>query len=449
MKIILIVLSVILAGVIGTGGYFIYSLTGQIDDLETDLAQSFDGLENTLNETAGRLAEADDGLHEELVLTNDALDGTKLSLTQYTETAGGRFTEIESDILGAGSQITNLQTFAEDTQNVLDSSVLQSRELYDKVHEAIVTISDGTHLLGSGFLVDESYTGNTTPIDSNMIVTAYHVVEGMTTIYITLQDGTTYHGVFMAGSKEADIAFLSYSFGSGPDLEIPDLPSVDLVDSRSVNVGDPVFIIGSPGDDEESRLLGLEGTITTGVISQINRAATIGEIRTANLLQFDAAVNFGNSGSPLFNANGDVIGVVIARISPIIGDGIGMAVTSNMIQKIAKCIGAFRGGSSGHPTIEYKYPWSGITAADISPEDVVTSNNIIVSGAKVTGISEPAMGGIEVNDIITMIDNREVNNSDEFYSFLAEYYAPGDSITLEIIRGEEELSVTLELQEKP
>jgi len=469
MKIILIIVSVILAGVIGAGGYFIYSLSGQVNDLETrlglKLAQSFNELENTLNETAGKLAEADFRLEGALASNNEtishAIADTNNSLTAYAASAGGRFTEIESDIMGANSQITNLQTIAEDTQNVLNSSVLQSQELYEKVHEAIVTISDGTHLLGSGFLVSF-------PTGGKFVVTAYHVVKGAPVdwvqmesgvcafpkLYITLYDGSTWQASFASRSEDADIAIMAAT--TRPDMTSYNseaLPTVTLSNSGDVKVGDPVFVVGCPDDYEDYRL-GLEETINTGVISQINRGATVGNKYVADMLQFDAAANFGNSGSPLFNADGDVIGVVIGRINPLLGDGVSFAVKSSQIMKVwSKVIPGEWGGivlSDETQSPMYEYPWTGLTIRDNKPNEMFTSDNTLPDGTKVISVTGPAStAGIMAGDIITMIDDLEVTNSDEFYSFLVEYYAPGDSVILQIIRGEEELTITLEVQEKP
>ncbi len=454
MKIILIIVSVILAGVIGTGGYFIYNLSGQIGDLKVDLAQSFDGLENTLSETAGRLDEADASLVDALALSNNAIEEANTSMAEYTASAGGRFTEIERDITGASSQIRNLQTIAEDTQNILDSSVLKSQELYEKVHESIVMISDGTHLLGSGFLVSFP--------NGAYVVTAYHVVKGAPIVngfpqlFITLYDGTTWQAFFAARSEDADIAIIAASTRPEWPLatNMPDFPSVELSNSGDVKVGEAVFVVGSPGDDEESRPLGLKGTITTGVISQINRGATIGGRYIAPLLQFDAAANFGNSGSPLFNKDGEVIGVVIARMDPRVGDGISLAVKSSQILKVwSKVTPVELGGIN--LTAEafspmYKYPWTGLTVRDNNPLEMLTITHTLTAGAMVTAVNSPAStADVQAGDIITMIDDRVVHNSDEFYSFLADEYFAGDTITLEIIRGEEKLSVTLVLGEKP
>jgi S1-C subfamily serine protease len=298
------------------------------------------------------------------------------------------------------------------------------------------------------------------PGGEKFVVTAYHVVKGapivsgFPEIYITLYDGRTWKALFSGRSEDADIAIIApITLPDRPLLSTDTLPSVELSNSGDVKVGEAVFVMGSPGDDQDSRL-GLSETMTTGVISQINRGATINGKYIADLLQFDAAANFGNSGSPLFNNNGEVIGVVIARVNPLLGDGISFAVKSSQITNVWS---NFTPGELGGRALTseefspmYKYPWTGLTVRDITPREMFTVENALTAGAKVTGVAGPASdAGVKEGDIITKIDDRIIHDSDEFYSFLAEYYAPGDTILLEIMRGEEELSITLEVQEKP
>ena len=125
-----------------------------------------------------------------------------------------------------------------------------------------------------------------------------------------------------------------------------------------------------------------------------------------------------------------------------------MAVTSNLITKVKGCI-EYAADWRGTPVFEYKYPWTGITVQDITPEEIFEAKNTITRGTQVKSVIGPAsVAGVEPGDIITMIDNQEVNNSDEFYSFIAEYDV-GDSIDMHIVRGAEEIDTTLVLGEKP
>jgi S1-C subfamily serine protease len=464
MKIILIIVSVILAATAGCSGYYIYSLSGQINDLEDELALNYSGLDQSLRDTAGRLDEADASLEEALASSNATLNDTIAvvsgTLGDYKETTDSQFTQLSGDILLNQSGITSLTGRVDGAESILDSSVLNSQALYEKVHEAMVTISDGTNLLGSGFLVSF-------PTGGKFVVTAYHVVKGapidwvkrgseilaFPKLYITLYDGSTWRAAFAARSEDADIAIIAVSWGLDMTPCNSDiLPTVPL-STEDVKVGDPIFVVGCPYDYEDYRL-GLEETVNTGVISQINRGATVGDKYVADMLQFDAAVNFGNSGSALFNAKGEVIGVVIGRINPLLGDGMSFAVKSSQILKVwSKVTPGEWGGVSLYDEIlspMYKYPWTGITVIDITPLEMFTNDNAQPAGAQVMSVTGPgADAGISTGDIITEIDSRVVHDTDEFYSFLIEYYAPGDSIILHILRGTEELEITLVLEEKP
>jgi S1-C subfamily serine protease len=221
------------------------------------------------------------------------------------------------------------------------------------------------------------------------------------------------------------------------------LPAVSLGDSTAAQPGDPVFVIGSPGSPDD--YLGLKDTVTTGIVSQVRRAEIVSDKYFTNLIQVDAAVNFGNSGGPIFNIDGKVIGIANSRIDPTQGDGISWAISSNMIKKVEKIIVS---GQSGE--FKYDYPLLGVSMVEIPPEDIAANNNTITSGARVTAVSGPAATvGIKVNDIITKIDSRPVRDPGELSSFIAEYYAAGDSVTVTVMRGGTEMKITVKLGIKP
>jgi len=457
MKILLIIVTVILVATAAGSGYYIFNLNGQIHDLKTELVTSLDGLNTSLTQNINivnqSVSQTSGNLEKQIAassnnLTN-ALADTKSSLNAFTTSAGEQFTALKSVDATNSGKITDLANQVTDAENLVNSTVLKSSELYEKVKDSMVQITDGSSLYGSGFIVSVPVTSTTT---YKYVVTAYHVVKNMPGIYITLNDGRSWKTLFYAGSEQSDVAFLGFNIPNDPQNpdSFANVPALKLADSSLVKPGDPVFVLGSPGDGEESRL-GLKETLTTGVISQINRGATIGTQYIADLLQFDVAVNFGNSGSPLLNANGEVIGLVNARIDPTQGDGISFAVASNQVRNI--CLADPEDTTSttaediSHFT--YQYPWSGLTLKDILPKDIANNGNTLTSGAQVTAITGPAsIGGVKVGDVIIKLDNRDIHDTDEFFSYLLENYSVGDTVTLGIMRNGEVVYITVELTEK-
>ena len=163
----------------------------------------------------------------------------------------------------------------------------------------------------------------------------------------------------------------------------------------------------------------------------------------ANLIQFDAATNPGNSGCPLLNSAGEVIGMVIARINPDEGDGIYYAVSSNKFKRVAASL-ITRGS--------FDYPRIGVNVSNLTPQQVQTRGLETVNGALVRGVTadSPAMtAGIEVDDIIVAIDGLVIRNVAELTSYLGEHKSPGDASTIELIRGTTRLELSLNIGNQP
>lgn len=170
--------------------------------------------------------------------------------------------------------------------------------------------SRAAHALGSGFIIDPG----------GIIVTNRHVIEGATDILVTLQDNTLLRATLLAKADQVDVALLKVASASP-------LPVVGFGDSDAVRVADPVLAIGNP--------LGLGGSVSQGIVSALNR-----DIRDSpfdDYIQTDAAINHGNSGGPLFNMQGDVIGMNTAIFAPSASGsiGIGFAIPSNDIKFVA------------------------------------------------------------------------------------------------------------------
>ncbi len=162
--------------------------------------------------------------------------------------------------------------------------------------------------LGSGFIISAD----------GMIITNAHVVDGSDSVTVKLSDGRTFDADMVGSDPMTDIAVLKI------DADV-DLPTVDFGSSKNLRVGDEVVAVGNP--------FGLGGTVTTGIVSALSRNINAGPFD--DFIQTDAAINRGNSGGPLFNSDGDVIGVNTAIISPGGGSvGIGFAVPSDLVQTV-------------------------------------------------------------------------------------------------------------------
>jgi len=309
-----------------------------------------------------------------------------------------------------------LEDELEGVATALEQSAMDASGIYQRVSPAIVGLSDGEKIIGTGFVLDPK----------GYIVTPQHVVQDRVQIDVILSDGTISAATIVGTCEYSDIALLVLA-------ESLTVEALTLVDSATVEVGEPVIVIGNP--------LELSGTITSGIVSQTSRFVEIrydlGSRWVANLLQFDAAVNFGNSGSPLLNSKGEVIGMVIGRVDPNLGDGIYYAVSSNKVKRVADSL-----NEQGC----FDYPWLGVEIANLTPEVVRARKLETVNGILVKGVmtGEPAeAAGIEVDDIIVGINGTAIREVADLTCYLGEYVSPGEVVTLELIRDEAKLELSL------
>jgi S1-C subfamily serine protease len=288
----------------------------------------------------------------------------------------------------------------------MEQSLINAGELYQEASQSIVRVSDGEKVLGSGFVFDAE----------GHILTPQHVVERQNLIYIISADGHTSPANIIGACEYSDIAVLKHSLS---------IPALTLADSAKVNVGEPVVVIGNPLD--------LPGTITSGIVSQTNRFTDVWyDSKTrgvANLIQLDAAVNFGNSGSPLLNSKGEVIGMIIARIDPSVGEGAYFAVSSNKLKRVTRSL--IEQGS-------FDYPWLGVEITNLTPETAIARNLETVNGTLVKTVmpATPAeAAGIKVDDIIVAINGTSFQDVADLICYLGEYTSPGDEVNLTLIRN--------------
>jgi serine protease Do len=271
--------------------------------------------------------------------------------------------------------------------------------------------------LGSGFVISAD----------GYIITNNHVIEKADTITITFSDGRELQAKLIGRDRDTDIAVLKVA------SKTP-LPYVDLGNSDTANVGDWVIAIGNP--------LGFGGSVSAGIISATGRDLNTG--RSDNFIQTDAAINQGNSGGPLFNLAGQVVGVNTAIISQSGGSiGLGFSVPSNTVKRISAAL--IKEG-------RVRRPWLGVNVQDADAALIKAYRAKGVSGVIITRISDgspAATSKLEVGDLILSIDGKSVIGVREMTRTLSDKTI-GKPITLSIVRNgrAREVSVTLtELKE--
>jgi putative serine protease PepD len=254
----------------------------------------------------------------------------------------------------------------------------------------------GAQAEGSGFEVDTS----------GDIVTNQHVVTGATAIKVTFQDGSTAKATLVGTDPSTDIAVIKVS------VDASKLHPLTFANSSAVQVGQPVAAIGSP--------FGLPETLTSGIVSALNRTITApNNYSISGAIQTDAPINHGNSGGPLLNADGQVIGVN-AQIESDSGgnDGVGFAIASDAVKSVADTIIA--GG-----TVQHAY--LGITI----------STSTSGGGAQVSSVkasSPAAAAGLKAGDVITAIGGDAIANADALTAKV-NTYKPGDKATVTVTRN--------------
>jgi putative serine protease PepD len=236
------------------------------------------------------------------------------------------------------------------------------------------------------------------------ILTNDHVVAGATSLTVKFSDGSTYKATLVGADPSTDVAVVHVNAPASK------LAPLTLADSSKVAVGDGVVAIGNP--------FGLDGTVTTGIVSALGREISApDDTPISGAIQTDAAINHGNSGGPLLDMKGRVIGITSQIQSEGGGnDGVGFAVPSNTVKSIATQLIA--GGKAQHALL-------GVTPANG------------VDGVKVTVVeagSAAADAGVKVGDVITGVDSTQVTTPEQLRAIIASH-KPGDTITLTIRRG--------------
>lgn len=303
----------------------------------------------------------------------------------------------------------------------LQGTVLSLQEIYTKTINSVVSIScsyRGGTATGTGVILS----------DDGYIVTNCHVVENAAQIQVLLHDGRTQEAFLVGTDAVTDLAVLQ--------ITADGLVPATLGDASSLRVGDTVVAIGDP--------LGIElrGTMTNGIISAINRDIDVGG-RRMSLIQTNAALNTGNSGGPLINTFGQVIGINTLKIGGNMSsssvEGLGFAIPSTTVQTIVNQL-IQQGFVSGRPDL-------GITGEIIS--SFYQFYYRIPQGLYITEVapdSSADLVGLEAGDILISLDGTPITTMEALQTLLYDY-EPGDSITAIIYRDGKQYSVTLTVGE--
>lgn len=330
-----------------------------------------------------------------------------------------------------------------DTAVPLDGSL---EALYKSVIPGVVAIQTDTGL-GSGFVYD----------DSGHIVTNQHVIEGASTVEVSFSSGFKAFGTVVASDTDADVAVIKV------DAPASEIHPLSIGDSSTLQVGQPVVAIGNP--------FGLTGTMTLGIVSGLGRtqpasqAGPNGFFSTADIIQTDAAINPGNSGGPLFNLDGQVIGINQSirtdtfnqTTGNAVNSGVGFSISINLVKRVIPVL--IRDG-------KYEYPYLGITSSsELTLSEIEALGLKTYTGAYVLEVAQggPAdQAGIKAGttptrfdrlnaggDLIVGFDGKPVTNFDQLLSMLYLNKSPGDSVVLTVLRDGQQMDITVTLGTRP
>ena len=324
-------------------------------------------------------------------------------------------------------------TTAVNLASVDGHTVLTPEEIYAANLGAAVGVNGDVTTNAWGYTVRNAVSGSGFVISSNAttsyILTNYHVINDVSDITVFFADGTSYDATLVGGEQENDIAVLRVEQGN--------LQTVTLGDSDALNVGENVYAIGNPLGE-------LTFTFTGGYVSAKDRSVTMSDGTVMNMLQTDTAINNGNSGGPLFNEYGQVIGIVSAKLSSSSSseasvEGLGFAIPINDVRDMITSI-IENGYVTGKPSM-------GILLDDV-PQ--AAQQYGVPAGAEVLAILDGSgadNGGLQVGDIITAVNGTEVSGSSDLQSAVSEFSA-GDTVTLSIYRNGETTTVDVTLDEE-
>ena len=270
--------------------------------------------------------------------------------------------------------------------------------------------------LGTGFVIKAD----------GLIVTNAHVVDGAHSVKVTLEDGRKFDATVIGTDASTDLALVKID-------DVSNLATVSFGDSDALQVGEDVVAIGNP--------FGLGNSVTSGIISALGRDIHDGPFD--NFIQTDAAINRGNSGGPLFSADGKVIGINTAILSPSGGSvGIGFAIPANLAKQVVADLEADGQVSRG---------WLGVAIQPVSDDIAAALGMDKPEGVLISSVTEDtpaAKAELKRGDIVLAVNGTEVATPGDLSRVIA-MEPPGSTVTISLLRSNQPMDVTVALGTRP
>ena len=330
------------------------------------------------------------------------------------------------DTMNDNSGTTIVQSSAEPVSKKTDSGLTYA-QIAEKAADSVVAIQTESKATGT-FMQDYVTEGAGSGViisEDGYIVTNHHVINGANKVSVTLKNGKTYNAKYIGSDEQSDLAVIK--------IEAEELSPATLGDSDKLSVGDSAVAIGNP-------LGTLGGTVTTGIISALDRELTI-EGETMTLMQTNAAINPGNSGGGLFDSNGNLVGIVNAKSSGEDIEGLGFAIPVNDAKVVIEEL-----IQNGYVSSRAKL---GVSMVDIADEMSALRYGVGELGvyiAQVEKNSAASKADLKIGDRILSINGTEIKTSSDARKIIHEHKA-GDQITITIERDNKQQDVLITLGE--
>lgn len=300
----------------------------------------------------------------------------------------------------------------------INATVLDASEIVESVIKSVVAVNGSvlsesvfgttqSSVSGSGFVIRETDT-------ELLIATNAHVIEDVTNTTVTFYDGSKVNATVKGKKTNPDVAVILVKKSDIP--KEAEYTVAEIGNSDEIKVGEAAIAIGNS--------LGYGISVTTGCISALDKTITISGVEYRNLIQTDAAINFGNSGGPLFNAQGQVIGINSAKTVRTGSEGMGYAISISSIKELLEDL------SDKNQYSDEERGYLGITGVTIT--ESISEQYGYPVGVLVRTIADNSSfieAGIVKNDIITYLDDKQILSYDELRDEM-KYYKPGDEVTL-------------------